>query len=121
MSETLDRSLSMVRRPWITGATIVTPQKLWVSSLREVKGLARWGRHIQAMYHAVGFEIGNHPRDHLGITDANVPRLAEQLDAIAKRCEAHKIPVPTSFAWPGNETSLKAFSVLKQQVQIQKK
>ena len=68
-----------------------------------------------------GFEIGNHTRDHLGITDANVPRLAEQLDAIAKRCEAHKIPVPTSFAWPGNATSLKAFSVLKQQVQIQKK
>ncbi len=61
-----------------------------------------------AMLHRDGFEIGNHTRDHLGISDANVPRLAEQLDAISQRCAEHNIPAPISFAWPGNATSLKA-------------
>ena len=49
-----------------------------------------------------GFEIGNHTRDHMGLTKANLPRLKEQVDAIAARCEAHGIPRPTSFAYPGN-------------------
>jgi peptidoglycan-N-acetylglucosamine deacetylase len=61
-----------------------------------------------------GFEIGNHTRDHLSITDANVPRLVEQLDAIADRCAEYKIAAPVSFAWPGNATSLNAFPILKQ-------
>lgn len=67
-----------------------------------------------AELHRDGFEIGNHTRDHLGISDANVPQLTEQLTAIAKRCEEHGIPTPVSFAWPGNATSLKAFAILKQ-------
>ncbi len=64
--------------------------------------------------HRDGFEIGNHTRDHLGINDANVPKLAEQIEAIAKRCEEHGIPAPVSFAWPGNATSINAFPILKQ-------
>ncbi len=67
-----------------------------------------------AQLHRDGFEIGNHTRDHLGINDAQVPRLAEQLDAIAARCREHEIPAPVSFAWPGNATSLAALPVLKQ-------
>jgi len=67
-----------------------------------------------AELHRDGFEIGNHTRDHLGISDANVPKLAEQLDAIAKRCQEHGIPAPVTFAWPGNATSLQAFPILKE-------
>lgn len=67
-----------------------------------------------AELHRDGFEIGNHTRDHLGISDANVPKLAEQLTAIAIRCREHGIPAPVTFAWPGNATSLQAFPVLKE-------
>lgn len=67
-----------------------------------------------AELHRDGFEIGNHTRDHLGINDKNVERLSEQLDGIAKRCQEYKIPTPTSFAWPGNATSLNAFKILKE-------
>jgi len=51
-----------------------------------------------AELHRDGFEIGNHTRDHLGITEKTVPRLAEQLEVIAQRCREHGIPVPVSFA-----------------------
>ncbi len=64
--------------------------------------------------HEDGFEIGNHTRDHLGITDKTVDRLSEQLQAIADRCQEHGIPAPVSFAWPGNAWTPKAFEVLKQ-------
>lgn len=67
-----------------------------------------------AELHRDGFEIGNHTRDHLGISDANVAKLHEQLDGIAKRCQEHGIPTPVTFAWPGNATSLKAFAGLKE-------
>lgn len=66
-----------------------------------------------AQLHKDGFEIGNHTRDHLGIGDANVPKLAEQLKSIADRCAEHNIPAPQTFAWPGNATSVKAFEILK--------
>ncbi|MCC6509517.1 MAG: polysaccharide deacetylase family protein [Pirellulaceae bacterium] len=68
-----------------------------------------------AQLHRDGFEIGNHTRDHLGIGDANVPKLTEQLQAIVSRCAEHQIPAPVSFAWPGNATSMKAFEILEQQ------
>jgi peptidoglycan/xylan/chitin deacetylase (PgdA/CDA1 family) len=67
-----------------------------------------------AQLHRDGFEIGNHTRDHLGISDAKVPQLVEQLQGIDERCSQHGIPKPVTFAWPGNATSLKAFSVLKE-------
>ncbi len=62
--------------------------------------------------HDDGFEIGNHTRDHLGISDARVDRLAEQLDGIAQQCESHGIPKPVSFAWPGNVFTTAAFETL---------
>ena len=63
--------------------------------------------------HDDGFEIGNHTRDHLGISDKNVSRLTEQLSAIDEQCRAHGIPVPVTLAWPGNATSPAAFDGLK--------
>lgn len=66
-----------------------------------------------AELHRDGFEIGNHTRDHLSITEKNVPRLAEQLAAIAERCREHEIPTPVSFAWPGNKFHPDALPVLQ--------
>lgn len=66
-----------------------------------------------AELHRDGFEIGNHTRDHLGITEKNIPRLAEQLEAIAARCREHGIPAPVSFAWPGNKFHANALPVLE--------
>lgn len=67
-----------------------------------------------AELHRDGFEIGNHTRDHLGISEHNVPRLAEQLEAINRRCREHGIPTPISFAWPGNAFHTNALPVLQQ-------
>ncbi|MDZ4689042.1 MAG: polysaccharide deacetylase family protein [Planctomycetaceae bacterium] len=64
--------------------------------------------------HDDGFEIGNHTRDHLGITAKTVERLPEQLDGIAEQCRTHGIPAPVSFAWPGNAHTDAAFETLKQ-------
>jgi peptidoglycan/xylan/chitin deacetylase (PgdA/CDA1 family) len=61
-----------------------------------------------------GFEIGNHTRDHLAITDKNASALAEQLQAIQDRCLEHNIPAPVSFAWPGNSISAKALDILRE-------
>jgi peptidoglycan-N-acetylglucosamine deacetylase len=66
-----------------------------------------------AELHRDGFEIGNHTRDHMGVTVASVPRLAEQLEAIAARCREYGIPVPVSFAWPGNRFHASALPVLQ--------
>lgn len=63
--------------------------------------------------HEDGFEIGNHTRDHLGITDKTRDQLSEQLDGIARQCTVHGIPVPVTFAWPGNATTPAALESLK--------
>ena len=65
--------------------------------------------------HEAGFEIGNHTRDHLGITAATVNQLIEQLDGIAQQCAAHGIPRPVTFAWPGNATTSEAYKILADQ------
>ena len=65
-----------------------------------------------AELHRDGFEIGNHTRDHLGITAKTVPRFAEQLDAIDARCREYGIPKPVSFAWPGNAFHTNGLPVL---------
>jgi peptidoglycan-N-acetylglucosamine deacetylase len=63
--------------------------------------------------HRDGFEIGNHTRDHLGITMHTVGRLPGQLATIAERCREHGIPAPISFAWPGNAFHTSALPVLR--------
>ena len=66
-----------------------------------------------AELHRDGFEIGNHTRDHLGISEKAVPRLAEQVEAISLRCREHGIPTPICFAWPGNAFHTNALPVLQ--------
>jgi len=68
-----------------------------------------------AELHRDGFEIGNHTRDHLGITDKTVEQLVEQLAGIDRQCEKHGIPRPISFAYPGNATTPRAFEILARQ------
>ena len=60
--------------------------------------------------HADGFEIGNHTRDHVGLTEQNY---VEQLNAINQQCERFGIPKPVSFAYPGNKFSVEMFEKLR--------
>jgi peptidoglycan/xylan/chitin deacetylase (PgdA/CDA1 family) len=60
-----------------------------------------------------GFEIGNHTRDHLGISAKNVDQLETQLRGIDEQCEAAGIKKPVSFAWPGNSFAVEALGVLR--------
>lgn len=68
-----------------------------------------------AQLHKDGFEIGNHTRDHLGLSKENVPKIAEQLGAINARCKEHDIPPTVSFAWPGNALSMEALAPLRKE------
>src|SRR6266478_918375 len=65
-----------------------------------------------AQLHKDGFEIGNHTRDHKGVTESALD-VAEQVRALNERCKAHAIPVPVSFAYPGNAISKNALPILK--------
>jgi len=65
-----------------------------------------------AQLHRDGFEIGNHTRDHIGITEGSLPRLADQLEFINRRGAEHGIPRPVSFAYPGNAFDLGALPIL---------
>jgi peptidoglycan/xylan/chitin deacetylase (PgdA/CDA1 family) len=55
-----------------------------------------------AELHREGFEIGNHTRDHKGVSKANLAGLREQVEAINAQCAKYGIPAPVSFAYPGN-------------------
>ncbi len=66
-----------------------------------------------AQLHKDGFEIGNHTRDHLAITDKTVRELPAQLRGIDARCKEYGIPKATSFAYPGNALTREALAILK--------
>jgi peptidoglycan/xylan/chitin deacetylase (PgdA/CDA1 family) len=66
-----------------------------------------------AQLHEDGFEIGNHTRDHLGVTEKSLADLPAQLRGISAQCKKHGIPQPTSFAYPGNAIAKEALAVLK--------
>jgi peptidoglycan/xylan/chitin deacetylase (PgdA/CDA1 family) len=66
-----------------------------------------------ASLHNDGFEIGNHTRDHMSVTEKTVGNLVEQVEAINERCKAHGIPAPVSFAYPGNAIAKEAARVLR--------
>ena len=55
-----------------------------------------------AQLHKDGFEIGNHTRDHLGLTEQNTDQIGQQLEGINLKCKQYGIPRPVSFAYPGN-------------------
>ena len=65
-----------------------------------------------AQLHRDGFEIGNHTKDHLGVKQETLDQLANQLEGIEQKCRQHKIPVPISFAWPGNAIHPGALEIL---------
>jgi len=67
-----------------------------------------------AQLHRDGFEIGNHTRDHQGVTADSLDQLAEQLEGIASQCEKHGIPRPISFAYPGNAIDPGALPILSE-------
>ena len=60
-----------------------------------------------------GFEIGNHTRDHKAVTAESIRDLSVQVRAINARCKEHGIPMPTSFAYPGNSIVKEALPMLK--------
>ncbi len=60
-----------------------------------------------------GFEIGNHTRDHLGVSTGTLPQLREQMEAINSRCAENGIPRPVSFAYPGNAIVPGAIPILR--------
>lgn len=67
-----------------------------------------------AALHRDGFEIGNHTRDHVGVSARTLGQLREQMEAINARCAEHGIPRPTTFAYPGNAIVPGALPILKE-------
>ena len=67
-----------------------------------------------AELHRDGFEIGNHTRDHKGVTKANLAGLREQVEAINVQCAAYGVPTPVSFAYPGNSVEPGSLQVLEE-------
>src|ERR1051326_6699082 len=65
-----------------------------------------------AELHRDGFEIGNHTRDHLGVSVNTLGQLREQVEAINARCARQGIPRPISFAFPGNAIEPGALPIL---------
>ena len=63
--------------------------------------------------HKDGFEIGNHTLDHRSVTRDGLRDLAAQVRGINARCKEHGIPVPVSFAYPGNAIERGALPVLR--------
>jgi len=68
---------------------------------------------IAALHHDA-FEIGNHTRDHKGVSEKSIPDLPAQVLAINARCQEHGIPRPVSFAYPGNAFAKEALPALKE-------
>jgi len=68
-----------------------------------------------AQLHHDGFEIGNHTRDHKVVTKATLGDLPGQLRGINERCREHGIPIPTSFAYPGNGIDDGGLPILREQ------
>jgi peptidoglycan/xylan/chitin deacetylase (PgdA/CDA1 family) len=66
-----------------------------------------------AQLHKDGFEIGNHTRDHLGVTARTLKDLTAQVRGITASCRKHGIPEPTSFAYPGNAIHPGALPILR--------
>jgi len=67
-----------------------------------------------AELHRDGFEIGNHTQSHMGVSAGTLGRLIQEVEYIAGQCQAHGIPRPTSFAYPGNAIHPGALPVLRE-------
>lgn len=67
---------------------------------------------IQEM-HRMGFEIGNHTRNHKGVANLTPESLLAEISHIEERCEAHGIPKPKTFCYPGYGASPVAAQFLR--------
>ena len=63
---------------------------------------------------AAGFEIGNHTRNHAGVAKQTLEQLTADVAYIEQQCEKHGIPRPTSFCYPGYQTSEAAVTLLRE-------
>jgi peptidoglycan/xylan/chitin deacetylase (PgdA/CDA1 family) len=68
---------------------------------------------IQEMDKA-GFEIGNHTRKHTAVPSQSLEQLKNDVEYIEQQCAKHAIARPTSFCYPGYQTSIAAVKLLKE-------
>jgi len=61
----------------------------------------------------MGFEIGNHTRNHAHVNKLKTDSLQAEIRYIEKKCDSLHIQKPTSFAYPGYSTSTKALETFK--------
>jgi peptidoglycan/xylan/chitin deacetylase (PgdA/CDA1 family) len=62
---------------------------------------------------AAGFEIGNHTRKHAGVAKQKPEQLAADVEYIEQQCAANGTARPTSFCYPGYQTSEAAVTLLR--------
>ncbi len=63
---------------------------------------------------ADGFEIGNHTRRHAGVAKQKPEDLAADVEYIELQCLKYGIARPTSFCYPGYQTSEAAVKLLRE-------
>lgn len=80
--------------------------------LLDKKHYMTWGQ-IKALDEA-GFEVGNHTRRHAGVAKQTLEQLTADIEFIEKQCEKHGIARPTTFCYPGYQTSAVALKVLRE-------
>lgn len=61
-----------------------------------------------------GFEIGNHTKNHTAVKSQALPALSGDVEYIETQCAARGIPRPTSFCYPGYQTSDAAVKLLRE-------
>ena len=61
-----------------------------------------------------GFEIGNHTRKHAAVTKQTPEQINADVEYIEQQCAKYAIPRPTSFCYPGYQTSEAAVKVLRE-------
>ena len=60
-----------------------------------------------------GFEIGNHTRKHAGVAKQKLEDLTADVEYIEQQCLKNGIARPTSFCYPGYQTSEAAVKLLR--------
>jgi len=63
---------------------------------------------------AAGFEIGNHTRRHAGVAKQKPDQLNADIEYIERQCATNGIARPTSFCYPGYQTSDAAVKLLRE-------
>jgi len=64
--------------------------------------------------HDMGFEIGNHTKNHPNITTLSKEQIHAELEYIENGCREHGIPSPKTFCYPGTHYNSKVLEVLEE-------